>query len=41
MVMMGMVAHGTDVGTQYKVLNYLDPGGLDTMNLTLLQSIFS
>ena len=39
--MMGMVAHGTDVGTKYKELNYLDPGGLDNMNLALLQSIFS
>ena len=39
--MMGMVAHGVQVGTTYKCLNYLDPGGLDQMNLNMAQAMFS
>ena len=39
--MMGLLAHGVQVGTTYKSLNYLDPGGLDQLNLDMLQAMFS
>ena len=39
--MMGLLAHGVQVGTAYKSLNYLDPGGLDQMNLGMTQAMFS